>query len=405
MKKQAQILIICLASWVGLSAQNDSLEQSILNYENKQTSLIANGRSMLLDSLMAGRTEQVATLQHYLETQVENESYMVFYQFEKWLLDLWTAKYFKVLPLFKNLTDENLPFKNNYYSIPPPHDLLTEKLVEKVGADKSMLFEKLDETNLSAPDKEFLKLLTDWLLFVRGDALVTTSFLNQATNAYLTKYPQGEYAYFVGRIINQEETLAKRGMSFEFFSGYGGYSGGLKSNFGHHVPIGVAFDFFYKKWIFGFRDHIGIGKTDKDIAFKTGVWPDRSKFNHIIIELSAGHYVFDSEKLMVFPFAGVHFADISPPENDGNKKKGYDKFGTGFKTAPVAGINFDFKLNSPYSENPQLRDGYLILRLRGGFSPINFEKKLTGLDGYSYYITLGFGGVMRKVVKRYRYQY
>jgi hypothetical protein len=402
MKKTSLLTFLLFGLFQTARLQNDSLEQAILSYENKQLTLVRNGRDMLQAHILAGDIEKSSSLLHYLETQVENEDYMAFYDFEKWLLHVWTGQYHKVLPVFRNLSDSALWFAPRR-SIPPPEDLLLDKLVESVERDSGSIFEKLDNSNLPDIEREFLKLFTSWLLCTsKTPRFEKEEALNKASNQYLTDFPKSDFRYFVGRYINQEEVLAKRGMDFEFFSGYGGYTGSLNAYFGHHVPFGVAFDFYYKKWIFGVRDHIGIGKLDKPIVAKNTTWDKPRNFNHTILELNAAYEIYDSERLKIFPFVGITFGDISPPLAKIEKFPALENVGTGFVTAPIGGLNVDWKFGGPNSSKPMFIDGYGILRFRLGYMLTNFVKKQPNLDGNSLYFTIGFGGVVRKVVKRYQ---
>jgi hypothetical protein len=382
--------------------QTDSLETAILSYENKQVTLVYNGRAMLTDAFLDGDLEKVGNVLHYLETQVENEDYIALYDLEKWVLYLWTAQYHKVLPMLRHYEPErNLRLRWTNRRIEPMPDLLAEKLLEKTEAAYPTLLAQLEATSLAPAEKSFLKMFLGWILFESNSSIITADQLNEASNDHLQRFPNSDFRDFVGKFINQEVTLSKRGLGFEFFSGYGIYGGGLRENFGHHIPLGVAFDFYYKKWVFGFRDHIGIGKTDKAIDFEQVTWEKRETFNHFLIELSIAHEVLDNERWKIFPFAGVTFSNISPTEAAVKNNPALDGAELKWHPLPVAGVNFDLKLNSPYSQDPKWRDGYGILRVRAGFCPTRFDKKLPGMDGSTVYLTVGIGGVARRVVKKY----
>ena len=402
MKKLALSLLFCNCLIFSTLAQTDSLESAILSYQNSKVTLIQNGRAMLLDHFQNGDMDEVATVMHYLETEVESAEFMVFHEYEKWLLQFWTKQYYKLLLPFKNLSDSTVA-SLNFSPIPPPQDGLVHHLLESTITVYEYMQDQLDESFLSPEDRDFLKLFFDWTLHLGGALFIGEEQLNTASIAFVEKYPDSDFRYFVLHEINQEKTLSRFGMGFEFFSGFGTYKGGLKDFLGHHVPFGVAFDFYWKKWIFGFRDHIGIGKLDEDFIFDDGVWESGSRFNHFLIELSGAYEIYDSPRFKIYPFAGVTFSTVSPTEKDTRNTPNLDQAGLDWRTVfPTLGLNIDLKLNSPYTDNPRWKDGYGVVRLRAGYNPTNFQKKYTGYDGNTFYLTLGIGGVARKVVRKYK---
>ena len=382
------------------SGQTDSLGEEILGFEDKQIKLIRNGRSMLLENFLDGDYEKVQSVMHYLETQVENENYMALYDFEKWLLYYWTGDYQKLLGNFRHLSDSLFLFRMPA-SIPPPSDLLATKLLEQTNWQYESLQSNLDATGLQPVDKGFVKILLDYLVFIGNGETDPVTQLNESSIAYLQKFPDSDYRYFVEHFINQEETLANFGMDFEFFSGYAFYDKGLQENFSHHVPIGVAFDFYYKKWILGLRDHIGIGKLQQEIVSDKATWAEGARFNHVMLEISVAYEVFDNHRFKVFPFGGISFSGFDAPEGARKDHPEYEDVGLNFRPAAVAGLNLDIKLSSPYTDNPRWRDGYGILRIRGAYNLMNFDKKYPGFDGNTFYLSVGIGGVARRVVKKY----
>lgn len=396
-------LITLLVALLGqvLFAQNDSLETAILNYENKHLVLIQNGRSMLMEHVMANELEKATSVQHYLETKVENEDYIVLFEFEKWLLDIWAGRHYKILTQFRNLSDSTLTFEGNR-GVPPPHDLLADKLVQQVVAQKSTIFQKLEESGLVVQDREFLKLFTNWLIYIGESNTVSQAQINEQSSQYLVTYPHSDFKYFVGTAINQE-MVTGGGLDVEFFSGYGGYTGNLKSHFGHHIPFGVAFNAYFKKWIFGIRDHISVGKLDQPIDLAGVTWKENNNFNHIIFELSTGYMLLNNHRLSFFPFGGIGFHDISPQENQVKNNADLEGIHIGFIASPVIGANLDFKIRTNPKQKAIL-GGYGTFRIRTGYCPTNFTKKQAGVSGHSYYIAVGFGIVAQKTSKKYKFK-
>ncbi|HFA49459.1 MAG TPA: hypothetical protein ENJ95_10640 [Bacteroidetes bacterium] len=357
----------------------------------------------MLESFQNRDFEKVKSVLHYLETEVEDENYLAIYNSEKWLLYLWTGKYNMLFPYFRNLSGNNLTPAFQPFKISPPDDLLSKVLFNKTDEEYESLLSSIDATDLPPPEKEFSKILLKWQLYITGSQKVSEKELNIESNNYLNKFPDSDFFYFTAVFINQEKRLTKGGLAFEFFSGYGLYTGGLKNTFGDHVPFGVAFDYYRNKWVFSFRDHIGFGKLDQDIVQQKGTWKKGEKFNQLIIELSAGREIFDNHRFKIGPFAGVSFTGFEVPTKLSNDRPELKGVKLKYRPVTTLGFNIDIKLNSPYTDNPIWKDGYGIVRLRAGFLPSHFEKKYDGMNGNIFYFTLGLGGVARRVVRKYHY--
>ena len=82
--------------------------------------------------------------------------------------------------------------------------------------------------------------------------------------AFLSKYPESKYSKFVNDRMRNIYTKSDWAIGADIFSGYGISTGNAAINFKNHVPIGVGFDIYYKKYVLYLRDYIGFDRTLND---------------------------------------------------------------------------------------------------------------------------------------------
>ena len=65
-----------------MQAQQDSLQQEILDYSNTTSQIISRGRSLLLDKFMERDLQKVSEVRDYLVNEVQNVDYLALYPSE-----------------------------------------------------------------------------------------------------------------------------------------------------------------------------------------------------------------------------------------------------------------------------------------------------------------------------------
>jgi hypothetical protein len=126
-----------------------------------------------------------------------------------------------------------------------------------------MLYQKLLEnaqtiTNLIQNSdiemKDFIRLNFESLI-IENESFQDT--LNIQADSFLKTYPETKYKDFTKEHIKFKLVPKNWGMAFEFFSGYGIFTGTLNNNYTNNIPIGIAFDICYKRFELYLRDYIG----------------------------------------------------------------------------------------------------------------------------------------------------
>jgi hypothetical protein len=277
-------------------------------------------------------------------------------------------------------------------------DDLLRVLKNKTLAKRIELNGELINSALAPEDKEFLSLLLDYCVHSDTSTDITQEKLNQRADEYLKISTKPAMAEFVRKYIRYKIVASDWGFGFEFFSGYGVFSGQLQSHYKDNVPVGVAFDVIYKKFTLYLRDYIGFSFTKHDFTGSSAVWPKGSQVRVFLPEATLGYTIDNNKNYSLTPFAGISSCDIGPIENDTKTTpalKGYD---LKFTTTYTFGINADIKLKK-YSGYPNT--GYLFIRVRYAYNMPQLSKYYPGTDGSFQYLTIGIGGIAHKPKRDY----
>lgn len=385
------ILSLALALSANFSlAQNDSIQQQILDYRNKDVQLLENGRQMikdLLDSSDEGKVKII--MDKLLESTPAGR--MAFYLPEKWLLYYWTHQYKVLLSEVENYKSILARFKAQQR---PPDDGLGFKLKEQMIIKRIILMDELKSDTLPKSDAQFLQLLLDFLMGNVAETTIPQNEMNKRANGFLHDYPESRFSVFVREHIRHEYVPANWGMGFEFSMGSAWFSGGLHDKFSNPFVVGVDFDVLYKKWVLYLRDCIGFGRVAQDLVYPSVTWKKGDKAETFFPEASLGYNFKLKERFLATPFAGLTACSISPNAKD-QKKEEFDGVGLNFTTSYTIGLNIDYKIFT----KPSLFSGtqYSFIRLRYGYNMTQFQKKYDGTAGQAHYLTIGFGGIARKL--------
>lgn len=388
------ILLAFFVTTPAAFAQQDSIRAEILNFPDPPTILISKGRSMLYEKLLANDTVKTRQVFNYL-VALENQDVIAFYPPEKWMIWLWHRDYEKIKQDIVSLESAwfNTPHRQRYL-LPSP-DALSKNLSALTNAQYPLINYKIESSDQSEMEKVFYKLLLQYLL---GQEQASQEQLNKASNAFLNQFPSSPFESFTRKYIRHEVKPSNWGFGFEFFSGYGMFTGSLEDHFKDNVPVGVAFDVTYKNFALYLRDYIGFSKTKREIPFSSGTWRNNAQARVFLPEASLGYIILDRDRLSIAPFAGISSTDISPTFADEDKYPEYEDVGLGFTTTFTAGLNLDFKM--AYSSSGIVsynESGFWMIRVRYAFNAPQFDSKYSGFSGNMHYITIGIGGFAKRM--------
>jgi len=409
--KKFLFLILIISSAFNSFAQRDSLQNQILNYTDSTLQIIIKGRGLLAQKFEEGDYQKVKEIKDFLLAKVKDKNYLVLSPFEYWYILYWTQQYDELLTSM-TLQDSvnNYPYRSFPpfddlrfdKKIPPPYDLLLEKLQKQSKDSILQLDSFIDNSSLKEETKDFLKLRLQYLASLGDYKPTTRDSLNLSADKFLESYPNSSYNAFIRKHIRYEFVPSKWGFVFEFFSGYGILTGELKNTFTNPVPIGIAFDIYYKKFALFLRDYIGFSKTKTGVPYNTGVWEKDSQVRLYLPEASLGYVIVDNKIAKLTPFAGYAGTAFLPTDNDQEKNSDLKKAGLQFTNTFTAGMNVDIKLGRSKTEMVFYNEeSYWFLRLRYGYNLPQFQKRYNGYDGAMHYITVGIGGFGRAIKRKY----
>lgn len=403
-------LIVIISFAANAYSQKDSIQNEILNYTDSTAHIIQKGRGLLTEKFNEGDYEKVKEIKDYLLQHIHDNNYIIFYPAEYWYILYWTQEYNDLITSFSQVdVQSKLHFKENRFSsnalsskkILPADDLLLNRLYERSKDSVLVLDARIDSSSLGQEYKDILKLRLQYLNSSRSRSAFTQDSLNAAATNFLKLYPNSSFAPFVRNNVRYEFVPSKWGFTFEFFSGYGIFNKELQQHFTNPIPIGVAFDIYYKKTALFLRDYIGFSKTKTDIGDQENVWKKNSQARVFLPEASLGYVALENKFLKVTPFAGIAGTDITPTEYDKEHNPNLKKAGLKFTTTYATGINLDIKMGKTNATMVSFsEESYWFLRIRYGYTWPQFKNKYGEFDGTMQYITIGVGGFGRAIKRK-----
>ncbi|MDD4143269.1 MAG: hypothetical protein PHN68_01405 [Prolixibacteraceae bacterium] len=398
MLKKLKITLLLLTLSNCLFSQVDSIESQILNYEDSKSTIISKGRKLLLDKFVEEDLKKVREIKDYL-VKTEDENYIALYPAEYWFILYWTNDYMELAEDIQRFDSARVDSYNT--RIRPLHDLLYDKLREKSLENESQIKQQIKDSEADLETKQILILNFDWLLLENRQEIYAQDSLNKQADKFLETYTYSEFEQFTRNYIRFKQVPGAWGFAFEFFSGYGLYSGNLSENYTNNVPIGVAFDVCYNNFELYLRDYIGFNKTKKDFDYSLGTWEKGSRTMVFLPEASIGYVTYNDNRFKISPFVGIGAMDISPSTNDTEETPELKEVSLEFTTTYIFGINLDIKFGPKNVPDYSPKTSYGFMRIRYGYTLPNFEKKYVGMAGNMQYITIGFGGMARGVKREY----
>ncbi len=379
-----------------LIAQEDSLREEIINYNDKRAKMISNGRRLMLDSFMEGDILKMKEVKDYL-IGLKNEDYAVFHPFEYWMILYWTQDFPELLEDIRAFDSTSITAFQQ--KLKPSKDMLSDKLLEQTVYSFDQIVRFIKSTELSDQHRDILLLHSRLMVAKEHNPFINQDTLNYYADQFLDDYPESPYENFVRHFIRYKYYPSDWGFGFEFLSGFGLFTGRLNDHFRDNIPIGVAFDVEYRDLCLYLRDYIGFSKTKTDLSFNDVEWKNMSSARVFLPEASLGYVILENDKLKIAPFAGIAGTDIGPTDKDVDKKPELDDAGLDFTTTWVLGLNVDIKLGQPQSVNHYnySTSNYGFIRLRYAYTNPRFNRKYSGISGNMHYITIGFGGFYSKL--------
>jgi hypothetical protein len=373
--------------------QSDSVGMKILNQsKHRKTEIIAKGRGLLLEKFSNNEMNEVKELKDYLKN-MEKEGNSVFYGTEYLLILYWTNEYEELL----NSVKTRRPQRPRYL-----RDPLQLQLKEKSILNAQNILEQIQNAPIDAEAKDFLRL--NFKATINGTQGTFQDSLNILANDFLKKYPETEYKDYIKENIKFVYGLDDLGFGFETFSGYGIFTGELSNNYTNYIPIGVAFNIYYKRFEFSPRMYFSSinGKAKKDFTYSAGYYKKDKSMQTMLEGVSLGYNILDNDNFKILPFFGIARINIEPSEI--NEIKELKEISASTFTC-ITGLNLSTRIYDPFAGDKvkakTKTSGGLFLRLRYEYAmPANFSKKYD-ISGGVHLITLGVGVFFKDSKREY----
>lgn len=391
------ILFLC-SCWptTNSQAQQDSIREQILRHAIPNNELIYRGRRMIVDKIVEGDRQKVWEVMNYLIDSAEDKDHIAFYPVEKWLLYFWAGNYAQVLSDSRHFESFLLQAEGRRV---PIQDALGVDVNAKVTYDRLRIQQDIKNSDFTDVEKAFLVLNLDFLT-ERGGSSGYQESINQACNGFMLLFPNSEFEPYIRKYLRYQYTESKWAGGFELFSGYSVLTGEMSSKFTNLVPLGVAVDVSYKKFILYLRIYGGLGLTRDSIVFANGTWEGDAQLRAIIPEASIGYTVYSNRSVEIAPFVGIGSMGVDPTKNDKDRIPEYEFVGLKHTGLYLLGVNVDVTLQNSGSD---LLGGFgqskskIFLRLRYTYTDPGFEKTYPGFSGDFHSLTIGIGILSRQV--------
>ncbi len=352
----------------------------------------------MLDKFIEGDLEKVDEIKNYL-IKTEDNDYFAFYPAEYWFILYWTKDYIELAESIQQFDSIKVASFNT--RIRPLNNMLYDRLKEKTFKNETYIKGQIENSEIDIETKQLLTLNLDWLLLENRESIFAQDTLNVQADSFIETYSKSDYEDFTKTYIRYKLVPKDWGMTFEFFTGYGIFTGTLSENFTHNVPVGVAFDICYKDFELYLRDYIGFNKTKKDFDYSLGTFEKGSRTMVFLPEASIGYVTYNDNRFKVSPFAGIGTMDIGPTLKATEETPELDEVELEFTTTYMVGINFDIKFGAKKTPAYKPKTSYGFMRIRYAYNIPRFDKKYDGMSGNMHYITIGFGGMSRGLQREY----
>jgi hypothetical protein len=387
--------LVLMLTVISVAGQEDPIEKQILNFDDSRSVMISRGRNFLLDRFIQDDIDKVKEIKDFLIEKAEDENYTALYPVEHFLILYWTREYDELGSVISKL--DSLKLERYNQRIRPPVDMLFQKLQERTLEYAEVLEKRIQNARIDPETKEFLLLNFRYLMADTDIDPYLQDTLNTKASMFLEEWPQSSYNTYIKRFVRHRYVPKKWGMAFEFFSGYGIYTGALSESYTNNVPVGVAFDICYRNFELYLRDYIGFNSTKKDFSYSSGVWNKGSNAMVFLPEASLGYVISNNNRFKVSPFAGIGAMDIAPPSADTEKYPDLKEVSLEFTTTWMTGVNIDIKFGPSKVPDWKPKTSYGFMRIRYAYNAPQYARKYAGASGNMHYVTIGFGGFARGV--------
>lgn len=372
------ILIIVFLSF---SAQSHDV-QSLLRYPNSKEDAIYFGRQFMHEHFCVNDTSNVSKVFQYLSTLDDKDS-LAFYPEEIQLYNYWTGNYTAIFDFIDKYDTAyiNSLYRRKYY--PSEKDMID--LIDFARKERVIISDQIEsDSSLKRIDKDFLKLNFDQQLTWGKNKDIAVDSLNARGRKFLDKYPQYKYNQYVEDHIGIELINRKWVYSVEFFAGAIFHKGKLNDMKNPAFNFGGSLNFRYRRIALNIINCFGFTVLRDTVRSKNVTLQNETTTLFVMPGIALGYYVFNKQKLKVYPFAGVAAAGVLP-------FKGMEENPSGDSYGFMCGISIDFFLReSRTNDFNWVHKDHHYIRLTYIFYQLEDKNRYPVLNNTVHNLTLGF---------------
>ncbi len=345
------------------------------------------------------------------------------YPREQIICDYWLGNYSNLLKEipdgrhFHNEKAQNKLFKEDKYKLLTYYgkDSIMWEMLTKTYQRSYILNKKINESNLSASDKDFLKIYFESIIAYNRLNKTNKDTIYAHANNYLERYPESSYKNNINEWIAPHFKLSKFGYGGGFNAGYMGFNGDLGKIFSGGVSIGASVDISYSR-VMLLMNFAGMTvKTKASFILDDENWGRDFLVSNTVAHFCLGYNIINNHTNRLTPFIGIANTSFSTDKNQNNTAVGLDDntddekaviYSFGSQATPTAGIVYDYKFHffkgaseydDLFKDNENKSFGYF--RFKAGYNDPLFYKLSSSLGGNALYFSIGIGTFIRPSIK------
>ena len=353
-----------------------------------------------LEEIEAGRIElrvaflrqDSAAVSFWLDSlgRAGNDAFAATLWDERWLLYHWLGRYPQLLEEVAAYTNRKMP---EGWLARPPQDSLFELIDERLYAKRFELFERISRSDLSKADRLFALLHLEFLL--RTEAGETGKLeQDKKLENFVAQYPESRFRDYIRVYMYDGTKPGAYALGIDFAFSYGNWTDQLARNLTPQFGFQFGFAYWKKHWTLQGRGVFGRQQLARPIQANSFTWPENDPARSLQLGLEIGRDLVDQDRLRMFPTIGVGVCFLNPPsaaDEADPYPEYYDNFyftALSLTAALTTDLKFPFK--NVQGVPTTTAAGYHGVRLRFGYSKLNFGRKNNALGGNLIFFAVGY---------------
>ncbi len=384
MKPILLTLPILLCSLVGHAQAKKDKQPNVPN----KKSHIENLRKETAIYLEEGDTSNIKN--NYSElAKLEDELHLSLFYSEKALFYYNHQDFHKILSDIGEIVNNPNFFRS--YTIYPDHDHLLDSLQHFTNTNRGHIIGLMEGSQLSSEERDVLLLNLDMYLLGAEGALVDEDSLNRRAEAFMAKYPESQFLYYVNEYIWYDYSLSPWALSFTFPINIRINSGGLQNSLKNGFTLGLGIDaYFYRVALLTHIALLGGSGANSSIGLPNTSWADGTKLSFNEYDVSLGFVIIDSHRFRITPFAGYNRSVVYPVIKEKEEHPEYKGTELAANTFQY-GISIDFLAYRVSNIVWHREVASAIARLKYTYMKPTYTGSLGEISGESHRISISFG--------------